>query len=99
MAPNCVINWDDQSCTINPYLGKCMGCKGSGLYLVEKNTCSFASTLEIVCGECNTAQEKSRLEIRYIKKKIDNTMPTNNEERGNLRTLKLQRDHKVRKMH
>ena len=98
MAPNPIVNWEDLKCTVDPHLGKCMGFKGSGLHLAEKSTCSFASTLEIVCDECDTAQEKSRLEIRYIQKKMDNIMPTNNEERGDLRTLKLQRDHKVRKM-
>ena len=69
MAPNRVVNWEDLKCTVDPHLGKCIGCKGSGLHLAEKSTCSFASTLEIVCGECDTSQEKSRLEIRYMKKR------------------------------
>ena len=68
MAPNRVVNWEDLKCTVDSHLGKCIGCKGSGLHLAEKSTCSFASTLEIVCGECDTAQEKSWLEIRHMKK-------------------------------
>ena len=68
MPLNHIINWEDLKCTVDPHLGKCIGCKGSGLHLAEKSTCSFASTLEIVCGKCDTAQEKSRLEIRYMKK-------------------------------
>ena len=72
--------------------------KGSGQHLGERITCSFTSTLEIICDEFDTAQEKSLLEIRYLREKIDNEMATNNQEKGNLHTLKLQRDHEIRKM-
>ena len=98
MAPNCIVNWEDLKRTVDPHLGKCIGCKGSGLYLAEKSTCSFASTLEIVCGECNKAEEKSRLEVRYMKTKIENTTATNKQEKNDLRALRLKRDHKMRTM-
>ena len=78
MAPNRVVNWN---------LGKCNDCKGSGLYLAEKSTCGYATTLEVFCTTCNEDQEMKRCEITYLKEKISNSIVTTTKERANLRTL------------
>ena len=49
MAPNRVVNWNELKTTVDAHLGKCNDSKGSGLRLAEKSTCSFATTLEVVC--------------------------------------------------
>ena len=51
MAPNRVVNWNELNTTVDSHLGKCNDCKGSGLSLAEKSTCSFTTTLEVVCKE------------------------------------------------
>ena len=70
MAPNRIVNWHDLKSTVDMHLGKCNDCKGSGMYLAEKSTCSFATTLEVVCKKCNEDKDVNRLEISYLKKKI-----------------------------
>ena len=96
MAPNRVVNWNDLKSTVDSHLGKCNDCKGSGLYLAEKSTCSFATTLEVVCNLCNEDKEVNRLEISYLKKKINNLKATTKKERDNLRALQLKRNCKIR---
>ena len=96
MAPNRVINWNDLKTTVDFHLGKCNDCKGPGLYLAEKSACSFATTLEVVCKECNEDKEVNRLEISYLKEKINNSKTTTKKERNNLRTLQLKHDYKIR---
>ena len=95
MAPNRVVNWNDLKSTVDSHLGKCNDCKGSGLYLAEKSTCSFATTLEVVCNECNEDKEVNRLEISYLKKKINNSKTTTKKERDNLRILQLKHNYKI----
>ena len=61
-------------------------------------TCSFASSLEIVCGNCDKKREKDRKEIDYLNKKIKNLTVKDKETKNDLRTLKLKRNNKVRFM-
>ena len=68
MDLTCVVNWDHIRTTVDSRLGKYNGCKGSGLYLADKSTCSFASSLKIFYHECDSGRERDRLDIRYMKK-------------------------------
>ena len=98
MAPNRLINWNNLKVTVDSHLGNCIACKSKGLYLAEKSTCSFASSLEIVCKKCGEIEEKSRLDLKYSKQKIANLVPKNKEERQDLRKIKLKRDHQLRRI-
>lgn len=98
MAPNRLINWNNLKSTVDSHLSQYSGCTSKVLYLAEKSTGSFASSLEIVCKVCDETQGKNRLELRYFKKKIANTVPKNKEERRDLCALKLKRDHQIHTM-
>lgn len=50
-------------------LGGFRTCKKSGLYIEDTSICSFAISLDIVCGSCDT-KNWDRKEIDYLNKKI-----------------------------
>ena len=101
LAPHRIVHLENLKEVVNLHLGPCPVCRKLGLHLEEKNSCSFATTLEIVCDTCDGNREKDRLEISYLTKKIEQTQDTavlQKKTRDELRKTKLKRNNKIRYM-
>ena len=66
--------------------------------LKETASCSFATTLEINCGNCDEVEEKNRKRMSNLTQKVDKMKITTKAEREERRTVQLKRNY-LRKQH
>ena len=68
-------------------MGVCRTYHSKRLRLEEIASYSYATTLELICGEFNDKSEKNMLEISYLTKKIANMKSSTKQEKSNPRTF------------
>ena len=79
-APHVLINYKSLQATVDANLKPCHKCKQSTLRLVQKKRTNFAVTLEIVCDNCVTVENKIQNEIQYLNTKLSNLYIHDNEQ-------------------
>ena len=92
-APNRLINWNHLQSVVNSNLGPCRTCHSTGMKLEETASCSFATSLELVCKTCNTDSEENRLELIYMNKKMDKMPRATKKERTDYCKVCMKRNH------
>ena len=69
LAPNRLVNWNNLQSVVIQNMGACRTCYSKRLMREEITSCSYATTLELICGEFNHKSEKNMLEVSYLTKK------------------------------
>ena len=72
-AVNTVVNLHELRRVVNPHLVKCTECTIGTLELVESNRVALASTIKLVCKECNLQDDRETCHDQYLLTEIRNS--------------------------